>query len=35
MSLPVFQGPVKKVTINLVINIFRFSLSALEEKSFV
>ena len=36
MSRPVFQGPVKRVTNNLVINIFRFSLSALvEEKGFV
>ena len=26
MSLPVFQGPVKKVMNNLVINIFRFPL---------
>ena len=32
MSLPVFQGPVKKVMKNLVINIFRFPLSVFSDR---
>ena len=32
MSLSVFQGPVKRVTNNLVINIFRFSLSVFSDR---
>ena len=32
MSLPVFQGPVKKVMNNLVINIFRFPLSVSSDR---
>ena len=32
MSLPVFQGPFKKVMNNLVINIFRFPLSVFSDR---
>ena len=32
MSLPVFLGPVEKVTNNLVINIFRFPLSVFSDR---